>query len=56
MWHLNDADMPFVRMIKDTTGTSPQKKRIGYKPVGYSGQAALRREKCDMITERGNCS
>jgi hypothetical protein len=41
--------MPFARMIADTIGTSPQKRRNGDTPIGYSGQAALRRKQCHMF-------
>jgi hypothetical protein len=38
---------PLVGMNMHVTRISSQKGK-GSEPVGYSGQAALRREKCDM--------
>jgi hypothetical protein len=35
-------------MITDVTGISPQREDM---PVGYLGQAAFRREQCDIMAE-----
>jgi hypothetical protein len=44
--------VPFKKTVIDVTITSPWKRRNGDMPVGYSGQAALRREQCDMMAEK----
>jgi hypothetical protein len=46
----HDIEVLFARLITDITSTFLQ-RRIGNTPVGYLGQAALRREKCVMMTE-----
>jgi hypothetical protein len=48
-----DAEVPFMRLITDITGTSPW-RRNGNLPVGYLEQAALRREQCDGMAESQN--
>jgi hypothetical protein len=40
-----------ARMIADVISTAARKRRNGDTSVGYSGQAALRREQCSMSTE-----
>jgi hypothetical protein len=45
---------PFKKAITDITGLSPQKRRNGDMPVGYLGEAAIRREKCDMMAKSRN--
>jgi hypothetical protein len=42
--------MTFTKLITDAKGTFPQKRRNGDKPVGYSGQADIRKEQFDMKT------
>jgi hypothetical protein len=32
----DDVEVPFARLITDITGTSPQKRRTGNMPRGYS--------------------
>jgi hypothetical protein len=45
---------PFTRAIIDITSTPPHRRRHGSMPVGYSGEAALRREHCNMTPESRN--
>jgi hypothetical protein len=44
----------FERAIIDVTGTSHRRRRNGGTPVDYSGRAALRRERCNMMHESLN--
>jgi hypothetical protein len=50
----HEVEAPFTKAIIDITGKSPQRIRNGDKPVGRLGRAALRREQCDITTERRN--
>jgi hypothetical protein len=50
-WGQHNVEVPFTKATTDVTGTSAQ-RRNDDTPVGYLGQAALRREQRDMMAEK----
>jgi hypothetical protein len=47
----HDIEVLIARLITDVTSTFLRRRRNGNTPVGYLGQAALRREKYVTMTE-----